>query len=62
MVLFQNSLNDSSDSLTTELITEIASTSSTEEYVYTLNDDNFPATRKDYYNGELDDEFDYFYE
>ena len=62
VVLFQNSLNDSSDSLTTELITEIASTSSTEEYVYTLNDDNFPATRKDYYNGELDDEFDYFYE
>lgn len=62
VVLFQNSLDDSSDSLTNELITEITSTSSTEEYVYTLNDDNFPLTRKDYYNGELDDEFDYFYE
>lgn len=62
IVLFQNSLNDSSDSLTNELIIDISSSSSTKEYVYTLNEDNFPLTRKDYYNGELKDEFDYTYE
>jgi len=62
VVLFQNSLADSSDSLTTELITEITSDSSTKEYLYTLNEDNFPLTRKDYYNGELEDEIDYTYE
>lgn len=62
VVLFQNSLDDSSDSLTIELISGITSDSSTQEYIYTLNDDNFVLTRKDYYNGELDDEIDYFYE
>lgn len=62
VILFQNSLADSSDSLTTELITKITSDSSTKEYVYTLNEDNFPLTRKDYYNGELEDEIDYSYE
>lgn len=62
IVLFQNDLADSVDSLTTELITEISSNSSTEEYVYTLNEDNFPLTRKNYYNGQLEDEFDYTYE
>lgn len=62
VVLFQNSLADSSDSLTTELITEINSNSSTQEYIYTLNENNFPLTRKCYYNGELEDEIDYTYE
>ena len=61
-VLFQNSLADSIGSLTTELVTGITSGSSSEEYVYTLNEDNFPLTKKDYYNGELTNEFDYTYE
>jgi len=62
VVLFQNSLDDSSNSLATDLIASITSSLSTKEYVYTLNDDNFPLTRKDFYNGELDNELDYFYE
>jgi hypothetical protein len=61
-VLFQNSLADSITSLTTELVTGITSGSSSEEYIYTLNEDNFPLTKKDYYNGELTNEFDYTYE
>ena len=62
VVLFQNSLNDSSDSLTTELISEISSNTSTEKYIYTLTSDNFPLMRKDYYNGELNNEISYYYE
>lgn len=61
-VLFQNSLDDSSDLLATGLVTEITSDTSNQEFVYTLNDDNLPLTRKDYYNGVLDNELDYFYE
>jgi hypothetical protein len=61
-VLFQNNLADSINSLTTRLVTEIASSSSTENYVYTLNEDNFPLSKKDYYNTELMNEFNYTYE
>ncbi len=62
VVLFQNSLNDSSDSLTGRLISEINSDSSTQEYIYVLNEANFPLTREYYENGSLIDEFDYRYE
>lgn len=61
-VLFQNNLGDSIGSLTTRLVTKITSSSYTVEYVYTLNEDDFPLTKKDYYNGELVNEFDYTYE
>lgn len=62
VVLFQNYLDNSIGSLTTKLVTKITSSSSTEEYVYTLNEDNFPLTKKDFYNSELVNEFDYTYE
>jgi hypothetical protein len=61
-VLFQNYLDDSIESLTTRLLTKITSSLSTKEYVYTLNEDNFPLTRKDYYNGKLVNELEYTYE
>lgn len=62
VVLFQNSLQDSLNTLATGLVSNITSSLSTEEYVYTLNEDNLPLTRKDYYNGELRYEFDFYYE
>ena len=61
-VLFQNSLDTSSAYLTTELIKKISSNSSEEEYIYTLNNNGFPLTKKGYYNGELENEYDYTYE
>ncbi|CAM1334175.1 hypothetical protein [Tenacibaculum aestuariivivum] len=62
VVLFQNYLDNSIGSLITKLITKITSNSSTEEYVYTLNEDNFPLTKKGFYDGKLVNEFDYTYE
>ena len=62
VVLFQNYLDNSIGSLTTRLVTKITSSSSIKEYIYTLNENNFPLTKKDYYNGELVNEFDYTYE
>ena len=62
VVLFQNSLADSAGSLATDLVSNITSGLSTEEYVYTLNEDNLPLTRKDYYNEELANELDFYYE
>jgi hypothetical protein len=59
--MFQ-SIFGSVDSLTTELITEITSNSSYEENVNTLNEDNFPLTKKDYYNGQLEKKFNFTYE
>ncbi len=62
VVLFQNSLADSAGTLATGLVSNITSGLSTEEYVYTLNEDNLPLTRKDYYNEELANELDFYYE
>jgi len=62
VVLFQNYLDNSIGSLTTKLVNKITSSSSIREYVYTLNEDGFPLTKKNYHNSELKDEFDYFYE
>lgn len=52
-VLFDNSLDDSSDELTDALITEIVSANENEQSVYTLNSNNFPATRMLYRNDML---------
>lgn len=62
VVLFQNSLNDSLESFTTKLIEKVESNTTTIEYEYTLNDNNYPLTKKDFYNGKLENEFDYYYE
>lgn len=62
VVLFQNSLNNSLESFTTELIKKVESNTTIIEYEYTLNDDNYPLTKKDFYNGKLENEFDYYYE
>jgi hypothetical protein len=62
VVLFQNYLADSLSSLTTRLVAKITSSSSIKEYVYTLNEDNFPLTKKDFNNGELVNEIYYTYE
>jgi len=61
VVLLQNNLNDSLESFTTELIKKVASNSNIFEYTYTLNDDNYPLTKKEFYNGKLSNEFDYYY-
>lgn len=52
-VLFENSLDDFSDELTDALITEIVSTNENERSEYTLNSNNFPATRMLYRNDVL---------
>jgi hypothetical protein len=62
VVLFQNNLNNSLESFTTELIKKVESNNTIIEYEYTLNDDNYPLTKKDFYNGKLENEFDYYYE
>jgi hypothetical protein len=62
VVLFQNSLDNSLESFTTELIKKVESNSTIIEYTYTLNNDNYPLTKKDIYNGKLENEFDYYYE
>lgn len=62
LVLSRNSLDDSLRTLTNKLITSITSTSQDYECVYTLNENNFPLTKKEYYNGELINEFTYYYE
>jgi|TARA_B110000240_G_scaffold2123_1_gene2486 hypothetical protein len=62
VVLFQNSLDNSLESFTTELIKKVESNSTIIEYTYTLNNDNYPLTKKDFYNGKLENEFDYYYE
>lgn len=62
LVLSRNSLDDTLEGLTNKLITDITSTSSDYQYVYTLNENNFPLTRKKYYNGVLINEFTYYYQ
>lgn len=62
VVLFQNSLDDASDSLITRLTSVINSPSSNQEFVYTLNAEGYPLTRTNYNNGELGDEFTFYYE
>lgn len=52
-VLFDNSLDDSSDELTNALITEIVSTNENERSEYILNSNNFPVTRRLYRNDAL---------
>lgn len=52
-VLFDNSLDDSSDELTNALITEIVSTNENERSEYVLNSNNFPVTRRLYRNDVL---------
>lgn len=52
-VLFDNSLDDSSDELTNALITEIVSTNENERSDYTLNSNNYPTARMLYRNDVL---------
>ncbi|MEN8123115.1 MAG: hypothetical protein ABFS35_22445 [Bacteroidota bacterium] len=62
VVLFNNSLDFASNSLTNELINEITNTNTTKKYIYTLNDNNFPSKFEYYYNGVKTLESDLFYE
>ena len=64
IVLFYNSLAFSMDFLTASLVTKITSKSCPfiEKYVYTLNENNFPLSKKEYYRDEIQNEFYYTYE
>lgn len=61
-VLFQNSLQDGSESLTRALISKKTSDSGSTDYIYTLNDENYPLTSKGYNNSrELFNQLTYSY-
>ncbi len=62
VVLFQNNLDDSSGSLSSDLISKITSDSSVKEYIYTFNKDNHLLTKTSYYNETLVDIINYYYE
>ena len=62
VVLFGNSLANQSDSLTTELISKITSDTSTQEFIYILNDNNYPISMQNFSNGNLRNEYEYIYE
>ena len=60
-VLFNNSLRESADTLGTNLIKEIATSITIQKFVYTLNENDFPLTLKSYRDGEIEYEYEYFY-
>ena len=64
IVLFHNSLAFSMDYLSPRLITRVTSKLCpiVEKYVYMLNENGFPLSKKEYYQGEVQNEFYYTYE
>ncbi|MCG2611784.1 hypothetical protein LZZ90_09725 [Flavobacterium sp. SM15] len=61
-VLFNNSLDDGCDELTTELISEISTSGETQEFTYTLNSSGFPLTKTKKRNGTISDTYTYTYQ